>query len=166
MVPIKRPYKRYHYITRKPARAQRYDSSAKELKHLGFADSQLPAWMKKPASVEVVDDSTVTPVEVVETIGSLPVDTLVSLPMLDVLPNPLGNPIVETEEVEAPLTNVTVEAKVTNAALQRSNELTVEAEKPSSWQQSARRQWYQYNAHISIGAFYQLKRKMVPINTY
>ena len=94
---------------------------AKELMRLGFADSQLPAWMKKPDSDEVVEAVVAEAVklaEAVDSVESIPVETLIPLPTLGSLPEPRGLPIVVTEDIEAPPANES------NEALNRSNELT------------------------------------------
>ena len=82
---------------------------------LSFVDSQLPAWMKKAAAVEDVE---AVVAEADDSVKSIPVETLIPLPTLGSLPEPLGPPIVETEDTEAPPANES------NEALNRPNELT------------------------------------------
>lgn len=137
--------------------SRRFPAATAELKSFFFAASQLPGWMKKPDVAETVDAiaaSNVNPAEGVEIDEGATAERVQVLPMLGSLPEPLGPPIVETEENEAPVSNeanpsnealnqsieLTVEsneANPANAALNQSSELTVEtneAEKPRSMQ--------------------------------
>ncbi len=69
---------------------------------LGFADSQLPAWMKKPDEAAAAEAEKVPEVHEVQDAEELPASKVVEVVMLGELLGPLNPPIGGTGDNEAP----------------------------------------------------------------